>query len=281
MSGNSKHMIAFPYFGSKFSHLDWLYQYIPKHKHWVDVFGGSFVVTLNKRRSEIETVNDLHGEIVNFFMVLREYPKELLDALVLTPYSREEYECAWFAAGDGAIERARKFYVRQRQSYGSMGGQRRNKGWLMTTATSRSEFTESVSRWLNGIDKLPEIVDRLKQLQIENKSFRELMPALKIKEAFMYLDPPYDDGEVRTGKNEYLHDFSKDDHVALAELAHHHPGFVMISGYQTKLMNDLYGDWHLVKARPHRNTLGNTSRQECLWLNYHPSIATSQLDIFQ
>ena len=77
MSGNSNKLIAINYFGGKFTLADKLQMFFPTHTHFIDVFMGSMAVTLNKYPSKIETVNDINGEIINFFKVLRDNPYEL------------------------------------------------------------------------------------------------------------------------------------------------------------------------------------------------------------
>jgi len=77
-------MIAFNYYGGKYYFLDELYKYFPYHLHFLDLFGGSFTVTLNKKPSKLDTVNDINDSIINFFKVLREKPADLLRVLELT-----------------------------------------------------------------------------------------------------------------------------------------------------------------------------------------------------
>src|SRR5438105_3056437 len=71
-------LIAFGWYGGKYSHLDWLLPLLPKATHYCEPFGGSAAVLINREPSPIETYNDVHGEVVNFFRVLRDQK----DALV-------------------------------------------------------------------------------------------------------------------------------------------------------------------------------------------------------
>ena len=80
--------LAFSYYGGKFSHLNWLLPLLPPSGSYVEPFAGSAAVLLNRPPSPIETYNDIDGEVVNFFWVLREKPKVLCEKLELTPYSR-------------------------------------------------------------------------------------------------------------------------------------------------------------------------------------------------
>ena len=86
-----KRLIAFSWYGGKYSHLNWLLPLLPEAHHYCEPFGGSAAVLLNRKPSPIETYNDLDGEVVNFFRVLREEGDALIDSILFTPYSREEY----------------------------------------------------------------------------------------------------------------------------------------------------------------------------------------------
>lgn len=79
------------YPGAKNRLADWICSYMPKHDVYLEPFAGSLAVLFAKQRCHIETVNDLDGEIVNFFLVVRDFPEELKQKIELTPYSREEY----------------------------------------------------------------------------------------------------------------------------------------------------------------------------------------------
>jgi DNA adenine methylase len=243
---------------------------LPNCFHYIEPFGGSFSVVLNREPSAIETVNDIHSEIVNFFFVLREQPEELIRLLSFTPFSREEYNLSWNTENDSTIERARKFYVRIRQSFGSMGIQSRNKGWSYAKNTSRCNISESVNRWMKGVEKLEEIVNRLRMIQIENRSFEEIIPVFnQNKSNLIYCDPPYDFG-LRSGNNDYLHDFKESDHLKLCELLHNSNCMVAISGYDSDLMNNLYSDFYKTAAPKHFNNISHKESQEILWTNYDP-----------
>ncbi|HTF80097.1 MAG TPA: DNA adenine methylase, partial [Cytophagales bacterium] len=168
MSGNSSKLIAFNYFGGKFSWVEQLIKHFPEHEHFVDMFCGSLAVTLNKPYSNIDTANDINSEVINFFRVLRNRPEELTTLLRLTPVSREEYNYAWQCYEDvDELEKARMFYVRVRQSFYGLGIQRRNKGWHMSSVHSNTRFGETVSKWHNAIDSLHDIIDRLTHVQLE------------------------------------------------------------------------------------------------------------------
>src|SRR5215469_13571091 len=109
--------IAFGWYGGKFNHLDWLLPLLPKAHHYCEPFAGSAAVLLNREPSPIETYNDIDGEVVNFFRVLREQKEALIEAIGLTPFAREEFELACSVPPQDLsdLERARRFFVLARQ----------------------------------------------------------------------------------------------------------------------------------------------------------------------
>ena len=111
-------MIAFGYYGGKFSHLDFILPLLPTHfTHYCEVFGGSAAVLINRPPAPVETYNDLDGEVVNFFECLRDHGKDLVRLISLTPFSRVELVNALSrATGLTRLERARRFFVRARQT---------------------------------------------------------------------------------------------------------------------------------------------------------------------
>ena len=106
--------IAFGWYGGKFNHLDWLLPLLPKSHHYCEPFSGSASVLLNREPSPVETYNDIDGEVVNFFRVLRDQNAELERAIALTPFSREEFHKAIVGSMRGVsdLERARRFYIK-------------------------------------------------------------------------------------------------------------------------------------------------------------------------
>src|SRR5438552_2370355 len=117
-SNRKKKKIAFGWYGGKFSHLDWLLPLLSPSHHYCEPFAGSAAVLLNKNPSPIETYNDIDGEVVNFFKILRDNSEELTRLISLTPFSREELYLAVnsFPENISDIEKARRFYIKARQT---------------------------------------------------------------------------------------------------------------------------------------------------------------------
>ena len=261
-------LIAFGWYGGKYSHLDWLLPLLPDTQHYCEPFGGSAAVLLNKQPSPVETYNDIDGEVVNFFHILRNQKNELIEAIGLTPFSREEFELA-ITTEDGIsdLERARRFFVRARQVRSGLAQTASTGRWAHCLLTSRAGMAGAVSRWLGSVEGLSEIVQRLLRVQIEHASAIEVIQRYDTEHTLFYCDPPYPH-ESRGDSKAYSYEMSDNEHRELAETLKSIRGKVAVSGYDCDLMNDLYGDWYRIDAPPKMAHSIKQIRTEVLWMNY-------------
>ncbi|MGH7454113.1 MAG: DNA adenine methylase, partial [bacterium] len=199
-----KRKIAFGWYGGKFNHLNWLLPLLPACHHYCEPFGGSAAVLLNREPSPVETYNDIDGEIVNFFRVLREQKEALIEAIGLTPFSRKEFALAIASpsAPISDLERARRFFVRARQVRTGLAQTASIGRWANCKNTSRGGMSGAVSRWLGSVEGLAEIVERLLRVQIENRPAAEIIKLYDDKDTLFYCDPPYPH-ETRGDKKAY------------------------------------------------------------------------------
>lgn len=107
---NAPRILHYP--GSKWSLAQWIIDHMPPHKTYLEPFFGSGAVFFNKAPSPLETINDLDGDVVNLFRVIRDRPEELARAVYWTPYSRQEYYASYDMDGADELEKARHFLVR-------------------------------------------------------------------------------------------------------------------------------------------------------------------------
>ena len=172
----SRKLIAFSWYGGKYRHLIWLLPLLPYTQHYCEPFGGSAAVLLNRKPSPVETYNDLDGEAVNFFRVLRDEGDALIESISLTPYSREEFVASINPPTEGLsnLDSARRFYVRVRQATNNLAQTATPGRWSYSITGSCSGMSKQVSAWINGIDKLKEVANRLLRNQMEN------LPALEV-----------------------------------------------------------------------------------------------------
>ncbi|MDY6877347.1 MAG: DNA adenine methylase, partial [Chloroflexota bacterium] len=143
----------------------WIIGHFPVHGCYVEPFCGAASVFLRKAPAEFEVINDLDGDVANFFRVLRERTDEFVVAIENTPYSREEYRLAWQPV-DEPLERARRYYVRKWQGWGGGKGVGvQPSGWRYQHSNNRGKSV--IADW-NETEHLAAVVWRLKQAFIEN-----------------------------------------------------------------------------------------------------------------
>ncbi|MGI9058641.1 MAG: DNA adenine methylase [Ktedonobacteraceae bacterium] len=262
-------LIAFGWYGGKFSHLDWLLPLLPKTTHFCEPFGGSAAILLNREPSPVETYNDIDSEVVNFFRVLREQKEALIEAIGLTPFSREEFELAITQPMQDIsdVERARRFFIRARQVRSGLAQTASSGRWANCLLTSRAGMGGAVSRWLGSVEGLSEIVQRLLRVQIENAPAIDVIKRYDSKETLFYCDPPYPHGS-RGDSKAYAYEMTDGQHRELAHTLRHVKGKVALSGYRCNLLDELYSDWHTIEATPKNCHSIKQLRTEVLWVNY-------------
>lgn len=261
--------IVFGWYGGKFSHLDWLLPLLPVCHHYCEPFAGSAAVLLNRPPAPVETYNDIDGEVVNFFRVLRDETEALIKAIALTPFAREEFYTAIYDPAEAlsTVERARRFFVRARQARTGLAQTATLGRWANCKNTSRAGMSGVVSRWLGSVEGLDEIALRLLRVQIENRPAVDVVRLYDGPETLFYCDPPY---VPSTRGDAKAYGFEMDDaqHIELATVLRHCQGKVAVSGYRCELMDDLYHDWRRFDAPEKQIHSVKQTRQESLWMNY-------------
>ena len=251
-----KQVLKYP--GAKSRLADWIINNMPKHNVYLEPYAGSLSVLLNKPRCHIETVNDLHGEVVNFFRVLRDNPDELKRLVEFTPYSRTEYDLSYQESIE-PIERARRFCVRCWQGFGCSnlyhnGFKSGQQGSSPNPAKAWAEYSSVIIL----------AAERLRGVQIENLPAMELIQRYNTSDVFIYADPPYLHG---TRKNYlYKHEMKDADHEKLLNVLVKHPGKILLSGYDNDMYNDVLQGWN--KVQKNTRAEGGRARTETLWMNY-------------
>ena len=259
------------YPGAKNRIADWICQYIPHHEVYLEPYFGSGAVFFNKIPAKIETLNDLDGNVVNYFKIIRERPVELISQLEMTPYSREEYYNACvILPEDTEIERARKFAVRCWMGFGCSNLYR--NGFRSSQQRTSPHTTKE---WQELPERLMAASERLKNAQIENLPALELIRRYDTPDVFMYVDPPYLHG---TRKNYlYRYEMQDQEHIELLELLAGHPGKVLLSGYDNELYNDMLPGWRKMQKKTQAEA--GIPRIETLWMNYEVGQIELHLDM--
>ena len=257
---------------------DKLIPLFPYHKTYVEVFGGSGAILINKKPSEIEVYNDIDGELYNFFKVIADEKlfKKFQEKISLLPYSREcyyEYRDMRTDKLDKA-ERAVRFYY-----------------LIKSTRHSTCEYTgwkfsveANMPKRIKNIDKLSLIHKRLSDVYIDNLDFRKLIANWDRPDTFFYLDPPYVASSRKSGG--YMFEMTDKDHNDLIDILLNIKGKWLLSGYDNEIYNKrLSGfcrqDFNcFANSLRYRNKYNCPERIETVWANYDLNEQGQNLSLF-
>jgi len=265
----------FAYYGAKQRLASQIVAMLPPHNAWVEGFCGSAALTLAKPAAPIEVINDLNNEIVNLFCQLRDNPKKLSEAVALTPYASREFELCRASNGEtknrkiNEVERARRFLVQAMMTVNGTVDSSRT-GFSFSQSYARENREARVNRWYNLPDRLKTIVERLRNVRVENRDARTLLKSFMNRPAtLVYLDPPYftkrDHGYVIDANDRNFHE-------ELLDICIRAKCMILLSGYDNGLYRKLLTTktgWKKYRIKTHtRDTTGKDyARTEVLWVN--------------
>lgn len=262
------------YPGSKWSIADWIISYFPQHHSYIEPFFGSGAVLFNKPRSNIETVNDLDGNVVNLFEWIRKDPERLAREIYYTPYARQVYDSAFESVPEDSFGRAVNFYIRLNMGHGfRTNGEK--VGWK--NDVQGRERAYAAKDWCNLPEKIMAAAERLRGVQIENIPAVELIKRFNHSNVLIYADPPYV-LSARHGK-QYRYEMDNGAQTELLEVLHAHKGPVLISGYDSELYNDSLHDWYRVETDCYSQIA--SKKREVLWMNFAPAGQMSIKDFLE
>lgn len=242
---------------------------MPPHRSHLEPFFGSGGVLFNKTPSAIETINDIDGQVVNFFRVCQEQPEQLAEALAATPYARDIFNNAHADIGTTPLDQAIRFAVRSKMGH----------GFKVHTQTGFKidVYARERSYCVNAWNRLPqhiiEAAERLKGVQIENRPALEVIQKFNHDNVLIYADPPYLP-ETRTGGRMYRHEMTEQDHVELLEAMIQHKGPVILSGYASDMYDYTLRKWDRIERKSYNQK--SDPRTEVIWCNFQ--VAPSLFD---
>ncbi|MFL9510294.1 DNA adenine methylase [Acinetobacter baumannii] len=257
------------YHGGKFRLATWVISHFPNHTCYTEAFGGAAGVLLQKPRAYAEVYNDLDGEIVNLFRVLRneEQRNKLIEQLVFTPYSRDDFQEAWEPCED-PIEKARRLIIRAQMGFGSAGASKGITGFRIDT---KRAYGTAQSLWVTYPNHLAIVGQRLSGVLIENRPAIQVLQDHDDCETLHYVDPPYVHDTRYSGAKTgcvYRHEMSDQEHEELLKVLLELEGKVIVSGYPSELYNDYLAKWKRVDTKARISSgRGTDTRTECLWIS--------------
>ncbi|WNY26162.1 DNA adenine methylase [Methanolapillus millepedarum] len=268
-----KRLSPLNWIGGKSSHLDFIFSNFPsEHLHFIDVFGGSGAVLLNKQPSQIETYNDINENLVSYFRMMRDRPDELSRRIQLTPYSRREFEnCIRILKNPSSpeIEKARAFFTVANQSFHQNVSCLGTGSWKVCINDVAGGTSSAVSKYHSKIKMLPAVSDRLKNVQIECADFRKIIKRYDSETSFFYVDPPYPH-ESRAKRDLYEFEMNREQHIELLDMLNSMEGGALVSTYQNDLYDSELKNWIKIIGQEKRLPSSSKGRKESeiLFRNY-------------
>ena len=248
------------YPGAKWGMADRIVSLMPPHRSYLEPFFGSGAVLFHKPPSAIETVNDIDGDIVNFFRVLREQPDDLAEEISLTPYARDVFNDAHENRGTTDFDRAYRFAIRSKMGHGFKTYQK--TGFKIDVYARERSYC--VSCWNRMPLDILEAAKRLKGVQIENRPALDIIKRFNYDNVLIYADPPYL-LHTRGGK-QYRYEMTEQDHLDLLDALKQHRGTVILSGYPSDLYDRELRGWSRIASKSYNQNADQ--RTEVLWCNF-------------
>lgn len=253
-----------PYFGGKRNLASVIVETLGPHCVYWEPFCGSMAVLFVKPPCVMETVNDLHGDVINLAKVVQDNRLgfKLFSKLARTFYSEQlfrESKERWTSAPDidGEIDfdRAYDFFVVSWMGLNGVSGTARyNYQFALRWTVGGGQ---GARRWQSVVGSMPAWHKRLANVVILRRDALEILENIKdTAETAIYCDPPYVDKS-----DKYLHDFESDDHKRLAELlSRFKKARVVVSYYDDPALERMYGGWEKISLGKSYASLRNATR---------------------
>jgi DNA adenine methylase len=208
---------------------------MPAHNHYCEVFAGAAWVLFKKTPSKAETINDINGELINLYRIMRYHFEALLTEFELQLNSRDEFYRLRNVDPSTLtdIQRAGRFYYLLRTCYGAR----------IQSPTFASSGTRPIRLKLAEElrEHLGQIHQRLQKVTIENQSYDQLIPRMDCKNTLFYIDPPYYDCENYYGKGI----FGKADFYTLRDLLKGIKGKFILSLNDVPEVREIFKDFKI------------------------------------
>lgn len=264
------------YRGSKWRLAPWIISHFPDpatYTTYIEPFFGSGAVFFAKQPTRHEIINDLSGDVVNLFTVIRDHGAVLAALAQMTPWARAEYEASYAPVAspdDERLEAARRFLVRcwQAQHLDFT----RQTAWRHHGASTHSAMT---GLWAQLPDRLLAVVARLKAAEIECRPALEVIARNAQPDVLLYVDPPYV-LTTRGRRKLYRNELSDADHLTLLDVLDAHPGPVVLSGYPNRLYAERLMHWQYAESPAIAE--GGKRRTEALWIKARVSLTPEPQD---
>ncbi len=255
----------FRYWGSKVRMAPWIIERLPAHDHYIEACAGSGAVMAAKPPVAAETLNDVYGEVLNFWRVLRDPATraQLIDLVAFTPYSAAEFAAALALDPTDdtipSVDRAWAFFVRMQMAV--VPGR---TGWSYGVSGPSSRKANKPGRWASMPDLLQVCGARFERVQITDWDVLELIARMDAPGVLIFVDMPYLDESRPTStgtSSAYVEDQFPHAGFVEAMLAAEHASFA-ITHYPHEFYDDAAPWTRVDDFASHRNVPNGEGRDE-------------------
>lgn len=232
-----------PWFGGKRTLAPEIVAELGPHRAYWEPFCGSMAVLMAKPPATMETVNDLHNDLINMARVIQspELGSLLYRRLRRTVMHEALYDEARQGLGAGGeVDRAWSYFVSSWLGRNGMAGLPDNRVGKSFCVRYTKNGGHGATRFLGCVDSIPAWRRRLRNVTIlQRDAFQVIERIEDAAGVVIYCDPPYLKKSM-----DYAHDFGADGHERLAELlCRFTKTRVVLSYYADDSLSDLYPDW--------------------------------------
>lgn len=261
------------YYGGKQTMLQHILPLIPKHSRYSESFCGGAAVLFAKEPCDSEVINDLNGELINFYWMAQVYYSDLKAYIDKSLHSRDIHSHAkhinTHPSFFSPVERAWAVWVLSKLSYSSK-----------LDGSFGYDFSGGMPKKLSGAkDNFTELLcKRLERVTIENRNALDVIETYDSLDAFHFVDPPY----INSNCGHYEGMFNHNSMMMLLELLSSIKGKFMLTMFPYNAIEEkaLKEGWIINRVERTISASKTTRRKQEEWMVCNYQAPNEPLKLF-
>ncbi len=252
------------YWGGKNLLSEKIISMIPQHRTYIELFCGASWVLFKKPKSNIEVINDKDQQLINLYFVVKYQLNEFIEQLNLMPISEDLFNLNRYhkgipvldLAGEKGIPILQELFLKKEGDielatityYNIMNSFKGNISNKLHFHIDKNKVSSFVKFYKTDWIKVSE---RLKEVSIINRDFRNIIELYDSEYSIFYIDPPY----LKSDKNYYKCTFENKDHLELLELLKNIKGNFILSYENDDKIKSMYQDFNIIELEQYEKEL--------------------------